>query len=63
VEAGDRNKVSGKAEMLSTHPFINNRIKRLIQIAKEKASTYQETSSETFEKSLISMSNLGDAIS
>ena len=33
VQKGDENKVSEKAEMLSTHPFIHNRIRRLLQIS------------------------------
>lgn len=33
VQEGDDKKVSEKAEMLSTHPFIHNRIRRLIEMS------------------------------
>jgi len=33
VQEGDEKKVSEKAEMLSTHPFIHNRIRRLIDLS------------------------------
>jgi len=36
VQEGDENNVSEKAELLSTHPFLNNRIRRLIQISSDQ---------------------------
>lgn len=36
VQKGDASNVSGKAEILSTHPFINNRTRRLIELASKR---------------------------
>jgi len=42
VQEGDAKKVSEKAEMLSTHPFIHNRIRRLIEMSSNSAYSTTE---------------------
>jgi Zn-dependent protease with chaperone function len=42
VQEGDEKKVSERAEMLSTHPFIHNRIRRLIEMSSRSGYTSVE---------------------